>query len=80
MGWDFFPAFYNLLNLPICADAMVQSETDVICMEDRMRSLGLLYSESDCASHFELCSTLLKGKGIELEATLPKRKVSYESG
>ncbi|XP_004508181.1 uncharacterized protein [Cicer arietinum] len=56
-------------------DAMVQSETDVICMEDRMRSLGLLYSESDCASHFELCSTLLKGKGIELEATLPKRKV-----
>jgi hypothetical protein len=42
-----------------------------------MRSQGLLYSESDCASNFELCSKLLKG--IDLEATLPKKKVSYMS-
>ncbi|CAK8563737.1 unnamed protein product [Lathyrus sativus] len=54
-------------------DGIVESETDVISMEDRMRSLGLLYSESDCASNFELCSKLLKG--IDLEATLPKKKV-----
>jgi len=43
-----------------------------------MRSLGLLYNESDCASNFELCSKLLKG--IDLESTLPKKKVSYQSG
>ncbi|WJX21327.1 hypothetical protein P8452_10775 [Trifolium repens] len=54
-------------------DGIIQSETDVISMEDRMRSQGLLYSESDCASNFELCSKLLKG--IDLEATLPKKKV-----
>ncbi|KAL5065474.1 hypothetical protein RYX36_027211 [Vicia faba] len=54
-------------------DGIVQSETDVISMEDRMRSLGLLYSESDCSSNFELFSKLLKG--IDLEATLPKKKV-----
>ncbi|KAI5415692.1 hypothetical protein KIW84_040923 [Lathyrus oleraceus] len=54
-------------------DGTVESETGVISMEDRMRSLGLLYSESDCASNFELCSKLLKG--IDLEATLPKKKV-----
>lgn len=38
-----------------------------------MRSLGMLKSESDCASNFELCSSLLKG--IDLEATLPMKKV-----
>ncbi|CAJ2630652.1 unnamed protein product [Trifolium pratense] len=54
-------------------DGIAQSETDVISMEDRMRSRGLLYNESDCASNFELCSKLLKG--IDLEATLPKKKV-----
>lgn len=54
-------------------DGIVQSETNIISMEDRMRSLGLLYSESDCASKFELCSKLLKG--IDLESTLPKKKV-----
>lgn len=76
-GMHFFPALRNLLILLICADDVVQGETDVICMEDRMRSLGLLYSESDCASNNELCSTLLKG--IDLEATLPTKKVSCES-
>lgn len=70
-------ALPKLPILLICADGMVQSETDVICMEDRMRSLGMLPSESDCTSNFELCSTLLKG--IDLEATLPMKKVSYES-
>ncbi|XP_027331584.1 WD repeat-containing protein 43 [Abrus precatorius] len=54
-------------------DDMVQSDTDVICMEDRLRSLGMLPSDSDCASKVELCSTLLKG--IDLEATLPMKKI-----
>ncbi|KAJ1383308.1 WD40/YVTN repeat-like-containing domain superfamily [Sesbania bispinosa] len=54
-------------------DDMVQNEIDVFCMEDRMRSLGMLCSESDCASNFEICSTLLKG--IDLEAILPTKKI-----
>ncbi|XP_061349173.1 uncharacterized protein LOC133294506 [Gastrolobium bilobum] len=54
-------------------DDMVQSETDVICMEDRLRSLGMLDIESDSASNFELCSTLLKG--IDLEAAISVKKI-----
>lgn len=50
------------------------SEIDVICMEDRMRSLGMISSESDYASNIELCCKLLKG--IDLEATIPVKKVS----
>ncbi|KAK7363533.1 hypothetical protein VNO77_05679 [Canavalia gladiata] len=52
---------------------MVQSEIDVICIEDQLRSLGLLSCESDCASNIELFSTFLKG--IDLEATVPVKKI-----
>ncbi|KAG5038907.1 hypothetical protein JHK86_019747 [Glycine max] len=54
-------------------DDMAQSEIDVICMEDRMRSLGMISSESDYASNIELCCKLLKG--IDLEATIPVKKI-----
>ncbi|KAL5163426.1 WD repeat-containing protein 43 [Glycine soja] len=54
-------------------DDMAQSEIDVICMEDRMRSLGMISSESDYASNIELCGKLLKG--IDLEATIPVKKI-----
>lgn len=74
MHWHFFYALLNLLILPIYADDMAQSEIDVICMEDRMRSLGMISSESDYASNIELCCKLLKG--IDLEATIPVKKVS----
>ncbi|KAE9602578.1 putative transcription factor WD40-like family [Lupinus albus] len=53
-------------------DDMVEGETDVICMEDRMRSLGILNSQKDCASNFEN-STLLKG--IDLKAAIPMKKI-----
>ncbi|KAL2338994.1 hypothetical protein Fmac_013440 [Flemingia macrophylla] len=54
-------------------DDMAQSEIDVICMEDRLRSLRMLSSESEYASNIELCSMLLKG--IDLEATVPAKKI-----
>ncbi|KAL5182581.1 WD repeat-containing protein 43 [Glycine soja] len=54
-------------------DDMAQSEIDVICMEDRMRSLGMISSESVYASNIELCCKLLKG--IDLEATVPMKKI-----
>ncbi|KAK7264672.1 hypothetical protein RJT34_32282 [Clitoria ternatea] len=54
-------------------DDMIHSEIDVICVEDRLRSLGMLSSESDCASHVKLCSTLLKG--INLETSFPVKKI-----
>ena len=53
---------------------MIQDEVDAICMEDQLRSLGILKSEKDHASNLELCSTLLKG--IDLEAAIPMKKVS----
>lgn len=74
MHWHFFYALLNLLILPIYADDMAQSEIDVICMEDRMRSLGMISSESVYASNIELCCKLLKG--IDLEATVPMKKVN----
>ncbi|KAK7387941.1 hypothetical protein VNO78_22740 [Psophocarpus tetragonolobus] len=54
-------------------DDMAQSESGVICLEDRLKSLAMLSSESDYASNMELCSTLLKG--IDLEATVPVKKI-----
>lgn len=71
MDWYFFSAWSNVLILPICADDIVQGENDLICMEDRMRTLGILNSKKDCASNFDL-------KGVDLETAIPKKKVSYD--
>ncbi|CAJ1940945.1 unnamed protein product [Sphenostylis stenocarpa] len=57
----------------VMEDDMAQSETDGLCMEDLLRSLGMLSSESDYESNIELCSKLLKG--IDLEATIPAKKI-----
>ncbi|RDX97845.1 WD repeat-containing protein 43, partial [Mucuna pruriens] len=54
-------------------DDMAQSEIEVICMEDRLRSLGMLSNESEYASNIELCSLVLKG--IDLEAAVPVKKI-----
>ncbi|TKY54188.1 Small-subunit processome, Utp12 [Spatholobus suberectus] len=54
-------------------DDVTQSEIDAICMEDRLRSLGILSTESEYTSNIELCSMLLKG--IDLEATVPVKKI-----
>jgi len=43
-------------------------------MEDLLKSLGILSNESEYASNVELCSKLLKG--IDVEATVPVKKVS----
>lgn len=53
---------------------MVHGETDDLCMEDLLKSLGILSSESEYASNIELCSKLLKG--IDVEAPIPMKKVS----
>ncbi|XP_054790516.1 U3 small nucleolar RNA-associated protein 5-like, partial [Prosopis cineraria] len=54
-------------------DEMTQGETDVISMEDQMRSLGILGDENDLESNIKSTSSLLKG--VDLEATLPMRKI-----
>ncbi|KAF7813528.1 WD repeat-containing protein 43 [Senna tora] len=60
-------------DFPEVEDEIAPGETDVICMEDRMRSLGILDDESDLESNLKFCSTLLKG--FDLEATLPMKKI-----
>ncbi|KAK4283401.1 hypothetical protein QN277_000353 [Acacia crassicarpa] len=54
-------------------DEMAKGETDVICVEDQMRSLGILDDENDLESNIKFSSSLLKG--VDLEATLPMRKI-----
>jgi len=53
---------------------MAHSEADDLCMEDLLKTLGMLSSESEYASNIKLCSKLLKG--IDVEATVPVKKVS----
>ncbi|KAI4338319.1 hypothetical protein L6164_016659 [Bauhinia variegata] len=54
-------------------EEMVLDETDVICIEDRLKSLGILNSENDLVSNVKLHSTLLKG--IDLDAAVPMKKI-----
>ena len=59
----------------VCADDAVEMEVDsvAICMEDRLRSLGLLSEADDITSKSTQSSTTLKG--INLEAFTPQKKV-----
>lgn len=61
------------LCLLVCADDMVQVDTEALCLEDRLRSLGLLSNADDLTSYFT--NTSVTFKGIELEADMPQRKV-----
>ncbi|XP_047174705.1 WD repeat-containing protein 43 [Vigna umbellata] len=54
-------------------DDMAHSEADELCMEDLLKSLGMLSGESEYASNIELCSKLLKG--IDVDATVPVKKI-----
>ncbi|KAK8470978.1 hypothetical protein PHAVU_003G108800 [Phaseolus vulgaris] len=54
-------------------DDVAHSETKELCMEDLLKSLGILSNESEYASNVELCSKLLKG--IDVEATVPVKKI-----
>ena len=59
--------------LLVCADDTVEVDTEALCMEDRLRSLGLLSNADDLASDFTNNSATFKG--IDLEADMPQRKV-----
>jgi hypothetical protein len=61
--------------LLVCADDMVELEvdTEISCLEDRLRSLGILSSGDDLTLGLTANSTTLKG--IDLEADMPQKKV-----
>ena len=61
--------------LLVCADDMVELEvdTEISCLEDRLRSLGILSSGDDLTLGLTANSATLKG--IDLEADLPQKKV-----
>ncbi|KAL1334874.1 WD repeat-containing protein 43 isoform X2 [Arachis ipaensis] len=50
-----------------------QDEINAVCMEDQLRSLGILKSEKECSSNLEKYYPLLKG--INLEAVTPTKKI-----
>ncbi|RYR76435.1 hypothetical protein Ahy_A01g001022 isoform C [Arachis hypogaea] len=52
---------------------MIQDEINAVCMEDQLRSLGILKSEKECSSNLEKYYPLLKG--INLEAATPTKKI-----
>ncbi|KAM3707811.1 hypothetical protein ACB098_02G053500 [Castanea mollissima] len=54
-------------------DDMVEVDTEALCLEDRLRSLGLLSNADDLTSDFT--NTSVTFKGIELEADMPQRKI-----
>lgn len=60
-----------------CADdiAVMEVDTEVICMEDRLRSLGLLSETDDTTSKSMKNSAVLEG--INLEAQMPQKKVHF---
>lgn len=59
------------------ADDTVEIEADssVICMEDQLRSLGILGGGDDPTSKLVLNST--EFKGVDIDANLPEKKVSF---
>lgn len=61
--------------LLVCADDMVELEvdTETSCLEDRLRSLGILSSGDDLTLGLTVNSATLKG--IDLEADMPQKKV-----
>ncbi|GMH28543.1 hypothetical protein Nepgr_030386 [Nepenthes gracilis] len=50
-----------------------EANTATCCMEDRLRSLGILSCQDDVKKKSMLSSTIFKG--IDLEATMPQRKM-----
>lgn len=48
-------------------------DTPIVCMEDRLRALGILDSKDDLTSDTVIDSTKLRG--IDIEANLPQRKM-----
>ena len=61
-----------VLCLLVCAEDMEELEvdTEALCMEDRLRSLGILSNGDDL--DLTLSATF---KGIDLEADMPPKKV-----
>lgn len=59
-----------------CADDTVEVEADseMVCMEERLRSLGILSGKDDPRLNLALKSTLFDD--IDLEANMPEKKVS----
>lgn len=60
----------------IFADDKVEVEADsqTVCMEDRLRSLGILSNKDDLMSNSALEATLFNG--IDFETNIPVKKVS----
>ncbi|KAJ7955160.1 WD repeat-containing protein 43 [Quillaja saponaria] len=58
---------------PKSDDDMIGSDNDVICMEERLLSLGIISSENSMASNIKLNSTILKG--IDIEANTQQKKI-----
>lgn len=52
----------------------METESEIICMEDRLRSLGILSGKDDPRLNLALKSTLFNG--IDLESNIPEKKVS----
>lgn len=62
--------------MSICADDFNEvGDTPIVCMEDRLRALGILDSKDDLTSDTVIDSTKLRG--IDIEANLPQRKVRF---
>ncbi|KAK0607855.1 hypothetical protein LWI29_021569 [Acer saccharum] len=51
----------------------VEADSEAVCMEDRLRSLGMLCSKDDLTSKAALNST--KFNGVDLDANLPEKKI-----
>ena len=66
---------YFLIFCWICTEdiAAVEVDSEVICLEDRLRSLGLLSKTDDITSKSKQNSSVLNG--IDLEALIPQKKV-----
>ncbi|XP_044500852.1 WD repeat-containing protein 43 [Mangifera indica] len=51
----------------------METESEIICMEDRLRSLGILSGKDDPRLNLALKSTLFNG--IDLESNIPEKKM-----
>lgn len=56
--------------LLVCADDMVGVDTEAVCMEDKLRSLGILSNGGDLTSDFTLNYAT-----FDFEAEMPPKKV-----
>lgn len=60
-----------------CAYDMVEVEVEVetapVCLEDQLRSLGILSKEDSSTSKSKLNSMIFKG--VDLEASMPQKQV-----